>query len=90
VIVFYALLPILAGAALVYLASGHQRLRRAPLPLAIRVLGWLLMLAGSAVWLADAGIGAGVAGALTAVMLAWVLLPYLAWWRHDGAEARRP
>lgn len=88
-IVFYALLPTLAGAVLVYLASGHQRLRRAPLPMAARIAGWLLMLAGTLAWLADAGLGAGVAGALTAVMLAWVLLPYLAWWRHDAGAERR-
>lgn len=88
-IVFYALLPPLAGAVLVYLASGHQRLRRAPLPMAARIAGWLLMLAGTLAWLADAGLGAGVAGALTAVMLAWVLLPYLAWWRHDAGAERR-
>lgn len=88
-IVFYALLPTLAGAVLVYLTSGHQRLRRAPLPMAARIAGWLLMLAGTLAWLADAGLGAGVAGALTAVMLAWVLLPYLAWWRHDAGAERR-
>ncbi len=89
-IVFYAVLPILTGAALVYLASAHQRLRRVRLPAVARAAGWLLMLAGTIAWLADSGIGAGVAGALTTVMLAWVLLPYLSWWRHGATTAKRP
>jgi hypothetical protein len=89
VTVLYALLPTLAGAALVYLASAHQRLRAAPLPRPARVAGWLLMLAGTVAWLSAAGVGAGVAGALSTMMLAWVLLPYLAWWRVARAPVDR-
>jgi O-antigen/teichoic acid export membrane protein len=81
VITLCALLLNLAGAVLVYLASGQQRLRTAPLHVFARVLGWLLIVAGVVCWLFDAGVGAGIAAALTTLMLAWVLLPYVAWWR---------
>lgn len=82
-----ALLLNLAGAALVYLASSQQRLLAVPLPSPGRVAGWLLIMAGMVLWLLAAGIGAGIAAALTTLMLAWVILPYLAWWRgSDGGE----
>lgn len=85
--VLYALLLTLAGAALVYLASARQGLRAAPLPGPARFVGWLLVLAGTSTWLTAAGTGAGIAGALTAVMLTWVALPYAAWWRTTRAPA---
>lgn len=81
-----ALLLSLAGAALVYLASSQQRLRAAPLPLPAKLAGWLLIAAGTICWLREAGIGAGITAALTSVMLAWVALPYLAWWRTSAAR----
>lgn len=89
-IVLCALLLTLAGSALVYLASARQRLRATPLPPPIRAIGWLLMLGGLAAWLFASGVGAGSASALTAIMLAWVLLPYLAWWRNAGDGAEKP
>lgn len=85
-----ALLLTLAGAALIYLASARQRLRSTSLPFSARMAGWLLVLAGTTVWLSAAGVGAGVAGALTTLMLAWVSLPYLAWWRVAHASAGKP
>ncbi|WP_201314071.1 hypothetical protein [Dyella sp. EPa41] len=88
--VLCALLLTLAGAALVYLASARQRLRAMPLPGPARAIGWLSMLAGLVVWLFAYGVGAGTASALTAIMLAWVLLPYVAWWRAASNGAEKP
>ena len=89
-IVLCALLLTLAGAALVYLASARQRLRAVPLPRPARAIGWLSMLAGLVAWLFASGAGAGAASALTAIMLAWVLLPYVVWWRASGDAAEKP
>lgn len=88
--VLCALLLTLAGATLIYLASARQRLRAASLPLSARMAGWLLVLAGTTTWLSAAGVGAGIAGALTTLMLAWVLLPYVAWWRIANVSADKP
>lgn len=88
--VLYALLLTLAGAALVYLANARQRLRAAPLPRPARATGWLLMLAGMVAWSCASGVGAGIAGTLTTMMLAWVTLPYLGWWRAAHAPVDRP
>lgn len=85
-----ALLLTLAGATLIYLASTRQRLRAQPLPSPARHAGWLLVLAGAIAWRYAAGVGPGLTAALTALMLAWVALPYLAWWRSGTTDAGRP
>lgn len=86
-----ALLLNLAGAALVYLASGQQKLLKTPLHVMARLAGWLLIITGAACWLKVAGTGAGLAAGLTTLMLAWVILPYLAWWRSaDASETNTP
>ena len=85
-----ALLATLAGAVLVYLASSQQRLRASSLPVSARLAGWLLVALGTLGWCYDAGTGAGITAALTALMLTWVLLPYLAWWRIGTPEADAP
>lgn len=83
-ITFLALLLTLSGAVLVYLASAQQRLRAASLPASARGLGWLMVLSGTACWWQAAGVGPGITAALTMLMLSWVLLPYLAWWRSGS------
>ena len=85
-----ALLATLTGAALIYLASTQQRLRAVALSAWARAAGWLFVLAGATVWRISAGVGAGIASALTTVMLTWVTLPYLAWWRAATAETSKP
>ena len=80
-----ALLLNLAGAALVYLASGQQKLLKTRLRVTARLTGWVLIMAGTVCWLIVAGTGAGISAALTTLMLAWVILPYLAWWRGPDA-----
>ena len=85
-ITFCALLLTLSGAVLVYLASAQQRLRAVSLPASARGLGWLLVLLGTACWWYATGVGPGITAALTMLMLTWVLLPYLAWWRTETAE----
>ena len=76
-----ALLLSLAGATLVYLSSKQQQLLASPLSRAPRLAGWAMILGSFACWSIVAGTGPGITAALTALMLAWVLLPYLAWWR---------
>lgn len=83
-----ALLPSLAGAVLVYLASARQGLLAMPLPAGWRVAAVILLALGMAAWIVVAGVGAGVTAALTCWMLAWVMLPYLAWWRGTKAQRR--
>lgn len=86
-----ALLLNLAGAVLVYLASGQQQLLKSQLHITARLAGWLLIFAGTACWMIVAGTGAGISAALTSLMLAWVMLPYLAWWRGpDATETNSP
>jgi len=87
VITLCALLLTLSGAVLVYLASAQQRLRAASLPGVARLVGWLLLAAGTACWGYDAGIGPGITAALTLLMLTWVVLPYLAWWRASITQS---
>jgi hypothetical protein len=91
VITLSALLLNLAGAALVYLASAQQNLLKNPLRVTARLAGWVLIIAGTICWLIVAGTGAGISAALTTLMLAWVILPYLAWWRSpDATETDTP
>ena len=86
-----ALLLNLAGAVLAYLASGQQQLLKNPLRITARLASWLLIIAGTACWLIVAGAAAGISAALTTLMLAWVILPYLAWWRSpDATETNTP
>lgn len=90
-ITFCALLLNLAGAALVYLASARQALLVKTLSTPARALGWLCIVAGVICWLSSEGVGPGIAAAMTTLMLAWVMLPYLAWWRvSDAMETTRP
>lgn len=86
-ITLFALLLTLSGAVLVYLASAKQRLRASSLPALARLAGWLLVASGTGSWWYDAGVGPGITAALTTLMLTWVLLPYLAWWRTSAKEA---
>ncbi|WP_114240687.1 hypothetical protein [Dyella sp. C9] len=89
-ITLLALLLTLSGATLIYLASSRQQLRMQPLPAPARGAGWLAIAAGVLCWWHVAGAGAGISAALTALMLAWVCLPYLAWWRITSSESSTP
>ncbi len=79
----------LAGATLVYLSSSQQRLLTVPLSAAARLAGWAAVLGSFIFWPVAAGTGPGITAALTALMLTWVTLPYLAWWRATGQSATR-
>jgi hypothetical protein len=87
VIILCALLLTLSGAVLIYLASSQQRLRASSLPVSARRSGWVLVVLGTGAWWMDAGMGPGITAALTMLMLTWVTLPYLAWWRKSALEA---
>lgn len=86
-----ALLVTLSGALLIYLAHPQQRLLHVAAPRLGQVTGSMLLLIGVLAWCKGLGIGAGIASALTTVMCAWALLPYIAWWRgwHTRAASER-
>jgi hypothetical protein len=90
VIALCALLLTAAGAALIYLASAHQGWRAKPLPATARLAGWLAAVTGCAAWLRATGTGPGVAAALSTLMLAWIVLPYAAWWRAARKQVSTP
>ncbi len=73
---------------MVYLASARQALLARPLHTGMRGVAMALLAIGVATWIAAAGVGAGIAAALTCWMLTWVALPYLAWWRGTKAHRR--
>jgi hypothetical protein len=82
-----ALLLCLAGGTSIYLASSQQQWRAKPLPRVARWIGWLLAALGMAAWIVVDGIGVGITAALSTLMLAWVALPYLSWWRRALRKA---
>jgi hypothetical protein len=77
------------GAVLVYLSHERQRLLRDSLPPFVRMAGTMAIFISLWVWSAASGAAAGLAGALTTLMLAWVVLPYAAWWRGKHAVVVR-
>lgn len=84
-----ALVLSLAAALACYLASAQQNWLRAPLP---RFVRWVALALGGvslALWWHVAGAGAGITAALTTIMLAWTLAPYLGWWWRHGRGAGR-
>ena len=74
------------GAATIYLSHRQQRLLRRPLAPGYRVMGAVAIFASAWRWSIACGVAAGIAGTLTTLMLAWVALPYLAWWRRRHAS----
>ena len=40
-----------------------------------------------AAWITADGVGVGITAALSTLMLAWVVLPYLSWWRRTARKA---
>jgi hypothetical protein len=84
-----ALLLGFLGAAAIYLSHPQQRLLPRPLPFGYRMVGTIAILASMWCWCVASGVAAGIAGALTTLMLAWVTLPYVAWWRRRHAATVR-
>jgi hypothetical protein len=82
-----ALLLGFLGAAAIYFSHPQQRLLREALPFGYRLIGVPAIVASVWCWCMVSGTAAGVAGALTSLMLAWVVLPYLAWWRDRRAAS---
>jgi hypothetical protein len=80
-VIVCAFLLSFSGAVVVYLSHERQRLLRAALPFGARIAGTVAIFASIWIWWAASGMAAGIAGALTTLMLAWVAMPYLAWWR---------
>jgi uncharacterized membrane protein len=84
-----ALLLGFLGAATIYLSHQQQRLLRRALPHGYRVIGFAAIIASAWGWCTVFGAAAGIAGALTTLMLSWVALPYLAWWHRRHAAVVR-
>lgn len=82
-----ALLLCLAGGTSIYLASKQQQWRAQPLPRMALWTGWVLLGLGTTAWIIADGIGVGVTAALSTLMLSWVMLPYLSWWRRAARKA---
>jgi len=40
-----------------------------------------------AAWIVAEGTGVGITATLSTLMLVWVLLPYLSWWRRTVCKA---
>jgi hypothetical protein len=81
VITACALLLCLAGGICIYLASKQQQWRAQALPRNALWAGWLLAILGTAAWIVADGAGVGVTASASTLMLAWVSMPYLSWWR---------
>lgn len=77
-----ALLLCIAGGTAIYLASRQQTWLARSWPATARWVGALLCLGGLAAWIVADGGGVGTVAALSSLMLTWVSLPYLAWWRR--------
>ena len=72
------LMSILAALCL-YLTSSQQRVRAAPLASPWRYVGVALAIAGLVVWARAISVPAAIFASLTCWMVAFVLLPYIAW-----------
>ncbi len=84
------LLLSMAAALCFYLACAHQKFwpgARAHAR-ALRAAGWLCAALGMAAAIAAMGLWAGVFAALTALMLALVMLPYIDAWRQARKGTR--
>jgi uncharacterized membrane protein YtjA (UPF0391 family) len=77
------------GAVLVYLSHPQQRLLRQPLATGTRMIGLVAIIASVWSWCTASGAAAGIAGVLTSLMLAWVAMPYLSWWRRQDTTTTR-
>ena len=82
-----ALLLCLVGGTSIYLSSQQQQWRAKPLPRLARWMGWLLVALGTGAWIVADGTGVGITASLSTLMLVWVLLPYLSWWRRSVRKA---
>ncbi|MEJ1965706.1 MAG: hypothetical protein WDO56_30830 [Gammaproteobacteria bacterium] len=77
---FFACLVSALAPLCVYLASEEQRLIRAPLHKAWRVIGLLLAVAGVGIWSAVFNSPASaIFAALSVWTTAYVVLPYISW-----------
>jgi hypothetical protein len=87
VITACALLLCLAGGTSIYLASSQQQWRAKPWPPIACWTGWLLVGMSLTAWIIAEGTGVGIIATLSMLMLVWVLLPYLSWWRRAVRKA---
>jgi hypothetical protein len=75
------------AASLFYLSAHRQRLLARPLGRRVRLVAWLASVGAVVCWILGQEPMAGIFAALTALMLAAVVLPYLVWlWRPAPAR----
>lgn len=81
----FAIILATAAAAFWYLASTHQRLLARRAGRAARIAGWVLAVTALALAIASIDTLPGIFGALSALMLGAITLPYVAWWLKPAA-----
>jgi hypothetical protein len=87
--IFCALIATFAAAVLAYASHPRQGLLKTARPALYRGTAALCLAVGAFAWVREFGLGSGIAGLLTNLMLVWVALPYVAWWRrYDLAPER--
>ncbi|HTV85416.1 MAG TPA: hypothetical protein VME63_08420 [Dyella sp.] len=84
-----ALIATLAGAVLAYAGHPRQGLLKTARPALCGGLAAVCVAVGAFAWVREFGVGSGIAGLSVNLMLAWVALPYVAWWRRYGHAAER-
>jgi hypothetical protein len=86
-----ALIATFAAAVLAYAGHPRQGLLKAARPALYRGAALVCVAVGTFAWVREFGLGSGIAGVLVNLMLVWVALPYVVWWRRydDAAERAR-
>ncbi|WP_250628199.1 hypothetical protein [Pinirhizobacter soli] len=89
--IIFAILLASSAAAFWYIASTQQRLLARRAGRAARMAGWVLAVAALALAIASIDTLPGIFGALSALMLGGITLPYVAWWlKPASARERQP
>ena len=87
--IFCALIATFAAAMLAYASHPRQGLLKTVRPALYRGVATVCLMAGAFAWVHEFGVGSGIAGLLTNLMLVWVALPYMVWWRRYDLVAER-
>ena len=87
--IFCAFITTVAGALLAYAGHPRQGLLKTVRPALFRGAAMVCIVAGAFAWVREFGVGSGIAGLLTNLMLVWVALPYVVWWRRYNHAAER-
>jgi hypothetical protein len=87
--IFCALIATFAAAVLAYAGHPRQSLLKSARPALYRAAAVVCVAVGAFAWVREFGLGSGIAGVLVNLMLGWVALPYVVWWRRYDYAAER-